>query len=77
MSLRYQKRINLGNNIGFNISNSRISLSIPTKVISIGSTDVFCKKWNIQYNLQKTYSKNKSGYILFISNSKNSTYILT
>lgn len=67
MGFRYQKRINLGKDLGLNISKSGISPSFRTKGGTLSSKGYSIRSGIPGMTYRKTFSKSKnSGCMLFV-----------
>ncbi|MEN3323691.1 DUF4236 domain-containing protein [Mariniflexile soesokkakense] len=66
MSIRFNKRINLGKGIGVNISKSGITPSVKTKIGSVSSKGYSVRTGIPGITYRKTYSKSKNSGCLII-----------
>ena len=64
MSLRYQKRINLGKGLGVNVSSSGITSSYRTKYGSIGSRGFSIKTGIPGLSFRNTWGKGSTGLVI-------------
>ena len=61
MGFKFQKRINLGGGLGFNISKSGISPSLRTQLGSISNKKISAKTGIPGVSYDNTFKSNKSG----------------
>ena len=66
MGFRYQKRINLGNGGGFNLSKTGISYSQRTKYGSIGSKGFSIRTGIPGLTFRSSWGKSKEGVIVLL-----------
>jgi hypothetical protein len=66
MSLRYQKRINLGKGVGLNVSQAGVSGSLRTKSGSIGTRGFSIKTGIPGLNYRGSWARGSTGAIIFL-----------
>lgn len=80
MGFRFQKRINLGKGLGFNISKSGISPSFRTKGGTLSSKGYSIRSGIPGMTYRKTFSKSKNSgclFLIFIFITTTSTILYT